>query len=116
MDLRHFNGNKTFLSDFRLDDFKNLDYYAYSTTSNFFEAHAEHNFGGFFLNKIPLIRKLRLQEIAGVHFLHTAQLDRYFEFSVGVEKLHLLRAEIFTSLANGKKGTIGFLFGLKTAF
>ncbi len=115
-DLRHFNGNKTFLSDFRRDDFKNLDYYAYSTSGSFFEGHVEHNFGGFFLNKIPFIRKMRLQEIAGVHFLHTEALDRYFEFSVGVEKLNLIRAELFTSLANGKKGTIGFLFGLKSVF
>ncbi len=115
-DLRHFNGNKTFLSDFRLNDFKNLDYYSYSTNGSFVELHAEENFGGFFLNKIPLIRKLKLQEVAGVHFLHTNTLDRYFEFSAGVEKLGFFRAEVYTSLMNGKKGTVGFLFGFKTSF
>ncbi|MBL0103936.1 MAG: hypothetical protein IPP51_09380 [Bacteroidetes bacterium] len=47
-DYIHFNGNKTFLSDFRLAEYKNLDYYTYSTSRWAMEAHAEHNFGGFF--------------------------------------------------------------------
>jgi hypothetical protein len=115
-DLRHFNGNKTWISAFRMNDFKNLDYYTYSTTGNFLELHAEENFGGFFLNKIPLIRLLKLREIASVHFLHTDILDRYIELSAGVEKLGFLRAEVFTSFMNGKKGTFGFLFGIKTTF
>ena len=112
-DLKHFSGNKTWFSDFRLNDFKNLDYYTYSTTGSYAEVHAEENFGGFFLNKIPLIRKLKLQEIAGVHFLHTEALDQYFEFSLGFEKLGLIRAELFTSLTDGRKGTVGFLIGIK---
>ncbi len=115
-DLKHFNGNKTWFSDFRINDFKNLDYYQYSTAGAFLEIHAEENFGGFFLNKIPLIRKLKLREIAGFHFLHTESLDRYAEFSVGVEKLGIFRAEFYTSLTDGKKGTIGFLVGLKRVF
>ncbi len=115
-DLKHFNGNKTWFSDFRLNDFKNLDYYEYSTNGPYIEVHAEENFGGFLLNKIPIIRKLKLQEIASVHYLHTDILDQYFEFSLGVEKLGLLRAEIFTSLTNGNKGTIGFLLGIKKTF
>ena len=115
-DLKHFSGNKTWFSDFRINDFKNLDYYAYSTDGPYIEVHAEENFGGFVLNKIPLIRKLKLREIAGVHYLHTDKLDQYFEFSIGVEKLGLLRAELFTSLINGFKGTIGFLFGIKKTF
>lgn len=113
-DYNHFNGNKTWFSDFRINDFKNLDYYTYSTTDSYIELHAEENFGGFFLNKFPLIRKLKLQEIAGIHFLHTKQLDRYFEFSIGIEKLGIFRAEIFTSMTNGKRGTTGFLIGIKT--
>ena len=115
-DLKHFNGNKTWFSDFRLNDFKNLDYYEYSTSGPYIEVHAEENFGGFLLNKIPIIRKLKLQEIASVHYLHTDIVDQYFEFSLGVEKLGLLRAEIFTSLTNGNKGTIGFLLGIKKTF
>lgn len=114
-DLKHFNGNKTLFSDFRINDFKNLDYYAYSTISPFYELHAEENFGGFFLNKIPLIRKLKLREIAGIHFLHTNQLDKYLEISAGIEKLGIFRAELFTSFTDNKRGPIGFLIGIKTS-
>jgi hypothetical protein len=112
-DIKHFNGNKTWFSDFRINDFKNLDYYTYSTAGSFIELHGEENFGGFILNKIPIIRKLKLQEIAGIHYLHTEALDNYFDFSIGVEKLGFIRAELFTSLMNGKKGTVGFLIGFK---
>ncbi len=115
-DLKHFNGNKTWFSDFRINDFKNLDYYTYSTAGSYIELHGEENFGGFILNKIPLIRKLKLREIAGVHYLHTEELENYFDFSIGVEKLNFIRAELFTSLMNGKKGTIGFLIGIKKSF
>jgi hypothetical protein len=115
-DLIHFSGNKTWFSDFAIDDFKNLDYYKNSTANQYIQVHAEQNFGGFFLNKIPIIRKLKLQEIAGVHFLHTKELDQYYDFSIGVEKLGVFRVELFTSLTDGKKGTVGFLFGLKQVF
>lgn len=115
-DLKHFNANKTLFSDFKIDDFKNLDYYTNSTIGPYIEAHVEENFGGFVLNKIPFIRKFKLQEIAGFHYLHTDKLDQYIELSIGVEKLGLLRAELFTSLINGRKGTFGFLFGIKKTF
>ena len=116
MDASHFNGNKTFFSGFRLNDFKLLDYYQYSTTDPFVEVHAEHNFSGFILNKIPLVRKLKLSEIAGFHFLHTELLKSYAEFSVGLEKLNVLRIDFVTSFAAGKKVSAGFVFGLKGVF
>ena len=115
-DLKHFNGNKTWFSDFKIQDFKNLDYYTYSTDGVYIEAHVEENFGGFLLNKLPIIRKLKLREIASVHFLHTDKLNQYLEFSIGVEKLGFIRAEVFGSLTNGNKGAIGFLFGIKRTF
>jgi hypothetical protein len=115
-DLKHFNGNKTWFSSFRIDDFKNLEYYTYSTSGPFYELHGEHNFGGFILNKIPLLRKLRLQEIAGVHFLHTRRLNSYCEVSLGIEKLGIIRAELFTSFADGKRSSVGFIVGIKTTF
>jgi hypothetical protein len=115
-DVIHFSGNKTWFSDFSLDNFKNLDYYKYSTTDEYIQVHAEQNFGGFILNKIPFIRKLKLQEVAGVHFLHTKQLNQYYDFSIGVEKLGVFRVELYTSLVDGEKGTVGFLFGLRQSF
>src|SRR6185369_4265374 len=114
----HFNGNQTFISGFGLTDFKLLNYYQYSTTDPFIEAHAEQNFGGFILNKIPVIRKLKLNEIAGFHYLHPEHsvLKNYYEFSFGIEKLNVFRIDFVTSFADGKKASTGFVFGIKGVF
>lgn len=113
MDYSHFLGNKTWLSGFKLAEFKNLDYYTYSTNKSSLEGHAELNLGGFLLNKIPFIRKFKLNEIAGFHYLSTDVLKNYMEFTIGVEKFGTFRVELFTSLYDGRKSTIGFLFGIK---
>lgn len=112
-DYIHFNGNKTALSNFNLDEFRNLPHYDFSTSNYGMEIHAEQNFGGFFLNKIPLIRKLKLREIVGFHFLRTDLLSNYMEFSAGVEKIGLLRFEVYTSLNDGKRGNFGIMVGSK---
>lgn len=89
IDYKHFNGNATFLSDSRnyMSTFQLLDYYTYSTQSNFAQLHYEHNFNGFILNKIPLIKRLGFTEIIGAHVLYTEQLKPYTEFSVGLDNL-----------------------------
>lgn len=112
-DYLHFNGNKTALSNFNLDEFKNLPYYTFSTDNYGMEVHAEQNFGGFFLNKLPLIRKLKLKEIVGFHYLKTDLLNNYMEFTAGVEKIGILRFEVYTSLNDGKRGNFGIMVGSK---
>lgn len=116
IDYIHFNGNKTIVSGFALNDFKLLDYYRFSTSDPFIEAHVENNFKGFILNKIPLIRKLKLGEIAGFHYLHTSVQKNYVEFSVGIEKLNVLRIDFVTSFADGNKVKSGVVFGIKGVF
>ena len=64
-----------------------LPYYQYSTTASFVEAHAEHHFNGYILNRIPLIKKLKWQLVGGVHYLHTNNLSHHTELSVGVERV-----------------------------
>jgi hypothetical protein len=113
MDYHHFNGNKTSFSTFGLNDFQLLDYYSPSTNDEFIEAHGEYNFGGFILNKIPLIRKLKLNEIAGVHYFRTPFVNNYFETSFGLEKLGFIRADFVLGFNENKKVSTGFIFGLK---
>jgi len=113
MDVHHFNGNKTFFTNFKLDQFRNLDYYRESTLSDYVQIHAEHNFGGFLLNKIPYIRKLKLNEFAGLHYLTKWSLNHYTEISLGIEKLNFIRLEVYTSFVENKMGPIGFVFGIR---
>ncbi|RYZ25666.1 MAG: carboxypeptidase-like regulatory domain-containing protein [Chitinophagaceae bacterium] len=53
----------------------------------FYEGHFVHEFNGFLLNKIPLLKKLKLREIAGTGFLFTQERNlRYAELFAGIER------------------------------
>ena len=85
VDRQHFNGNETIIFDPENSNrFYNLPYYERSTNEAYFEGHAEHNFRGWILGKIPLINKLNFNLIAGAHILSTQDASLYREFSVGL--------------------------------
>lgn len=53
----------------------------------FYEGHLVHEFNGFLLNKIPLLKKLKLREIAGAGFLVTTERNlKYAELFTGIER------------------------------
>lgn len=86
-DYKQFRGGQPFVFDSSLGSFHYLNYYLYSTNRNYVEGHFEHNFGGYFLNRLPLFRKLRLEEIVGGSFLTQRILSNYHEFYFGIKKL-----------------------------
>lgn len=109
MDYNHFNGNQTIFSSFNINTFQLLPYYTYSTTGPFAELHFEHNFQGFIFNKLPLIRKLKLDEIIGISYLTTNTLPQYFEAYAGISKLGTLRFEVVGSYSKEQ----GYMRGLR---
>ncbi len=112
MDYTHFDGNQTIFSSFRISDFQLLDYYKYSTTGPFVEAHFEHNFQSFILNKLPLLRKLKLDEIVGVNYLNTNTLPSYVEFYAGISKLLAFRLEAVESYSSNQSPMTGIRLGI----
>jgi hypothetical protein len=53
---------------------------------NFLEGHYVHEFNGAILNKIPLLKKLKLREVAGGGLLYAPERNlRYFEYFAGIE-------------------------------
>ncbi|MCS6917690.1 MAG: DUF5686 and carboxypeptidase regulatory-like domain-containing protein [Chitinophagales bacterium] len=86
LDFKHFPGNQTLAGINWSQGYQLLPYYAYSSNSWWAQAHYEQHWGGFFMNKIPFIRKLKLQEVTGLHFLATDAL-RYGELAVGLENV-----------------------------
>ena len=113
MDYYHFSGNKTVFSNFDFSDFQLLDYYTYSTKDYFAEAHYEHDFSGFILNKFPLLRKLKLSELAGAHYLYTEKRNNYTEVFFGIEKFNIARADFVMAYSKEGKLATGFRIGLK---
>ncbi|MGN6604020.1 MAG: DUF5686 and carboxypeptidase regulatory-like domain-containing protein [Ginsengibacter sp.] len=54
----------------------------------FYEAHYVHNFNGAIINKIPLLKKLQLREVAGGGFLIAPERNlRYMEGFAGIERV-----------------------------
>ena len=85
-DLFHYKGNETYVHFEGYEAFYLMPYYRFASTASYIEAHWEHNFNGFLLNKIPLIRKLRFDEYVGLHGLYQMNNNPYVELNVGLEK------------------------------
>lgn len=87
-DWKHFRANQSIVFDPDERNFQFLDFYIFNTTRQYFEAHFQHNFGSFFLSKIPLLRKLKLEEIIGSAYLSSPEKRNYNEFYFGVKRLN----------------------------
>lgn len=118
MDYKHFNGNQTLLAnnDY-LNSFKLLPYYTYSTKNWYAEAHGEHHFNGFIFNKIPLLKKTRIQEVVGGHALFNDKADQYYEVNFGLEHiLQVIRLDYVLGYGPKNSFNQGFLIGLGLEF
>jgi hypothetical protein len=100
IDYRHFSGNQVLFYQGGINKFLLLDYYRFSTGDKYLEGHLEHNFSGLVTNMIPLIRKLKLQEIINVNYLSTPTLKNYTELGVGFQTNIGLRVMYGTSFNN----------------
>ena len=111
IDYRHFAGNQTLLTG-SFDQFQLLDYYRFSTSRSFLEAHYDHHFNGFIFNKVPLFRRLKLQEVVSLNYLTTPQAGHYVELGAGIEHLvKVLRVDFYTALQSGQQLGTGFRVG-----
>ncbi len=131
IDYKHFSGNQTLFlmnrenSDVpgistrtNMTEFHGLSYYDYSTNDRYLEIHASHNFRGFFIGKIPLLRKTKIYEVAGINALYTPGKN-YMEAFVGADKLlKFFRFDVGTSFQNtaSKKLDLFYRFGFRLSF
>ena len=118
VDYQHFNGNQTQIgSGSYLNVFNNLPYYTASTNDSYLELHAEHDFNGFLLGRIPLLKKLNFNLILGAHALATPNNNPYQEYSIGLDnigwgKFRFLRLDYVRSYQSGFQSD-AIIFGLK---
>lgn len=119
VDFQHFNGNRSYVTvrDY-MDSFFLLPYYDLSTNNSYFEGHIEHNFNGWIMNKLPLLKKLNAHLIVSGKLLATEGNSPYSEFGValgnlGIKKVRFLRVGYAQSHFNGvvERGlNIGLVF------
>lgn len=119
MDYYHPNGNQTHIgtTSTYLNTFNNLPYYALSTNTSYFEMHAEHDFKGYILSRVPLLNKLNYNLVVGAHLFTTENQKPYQEYSIGIDnigfkKFRFLRVDYVRSYQNGYLGD-AIIFGLK---
>lgn len=117
MDFHHFNGNqlRATMGNY-LNSFNNLPYYNYSTNKSYGELHAQHNFKGFIMNKIPLLNKLNLNLVLGAHALSAESIKPYQEYNIGFDnigwgKFRFLRLDYVRSYQSGFVSDV-FVFGV----
>lgn len=93
--------------------------------NRFYQGNLVHEFNGALINKIPLFKKLKLQEIAGGGILIAPERDlRYAEFFAGIERVFKwpfnpltrlkLGVYVVTSVANKYNNPVQFKVGLTT--
>lgn len=91
----------------------------------FYQGHIVHEFNGALINKIPLLKKLQLREIAGGGILYAPERNlKYFELFAGVERVFKwpfnpltkfkIGAYVVGSAANKFSNPIQFKVGLTT--
>ncbi|MBC7744172.1 MAG: carboxypeptidase-like regulatory domain-containing protein [Flavobacterium sp.] len=106
-DYKHFIGTQSLGFVSKINTFLFLDYYRFSTADKYFEGHVEHNFSGFITNKLPLLRKLKLQELAGFNHLGTSSFKNYNEVYFGLQYLNF-KGLYGISFQRGKQADKGF--------
>lgn len=88
-DYYHFMGNQTHIGNpaqYR-NQFLLLNYYTHSSVGEFAEVHLEHNFNGFLLSKMPLLKRLEWKLAAGAKLLKSSERDLYTEYHVGIDNI-----------------------------
>lgn len=91
----------------------------------FYQAHLVHEFNGFFINKVPLLKKLGLREVGGGGFLIAPERNlRYAEAFAGVERVFKwpfnplskfkLGVYVVGSVANQFNNAVQFKVGITT--
>lgn len=91
----------------------------------FYEGHIVHDFNGAIINKVPLLRHLRLREVAGAGFLVAPERDlRYGELFTGIERIFKwpfnpltkfkLGVYVVGSMANQFRNPVQFKIGVTT--
>ncbi|ACT94294.1 DUF5686 and carboxypeptidase regulatory-like domain-containing protein [Dyadobacter fermentans] len=113
-DYQHFAGNRFF---FQLGDpvgtFRMLDYYQYSTSRKFFEAHILSELRQFLLTQITWLRIMGVKENFFLHYLATPDSNNYTELGYGLDIgiRFPLRLEVVNSFEGFKYKSTAFRVG-----
>ena len=121
-DYKHFNGNQTIFipvegtteisigggsnsdSENKSILFHSLNYYSNSTNGSYIAVNYTHHFNGWIINKIPFLRRSKIQTLAGINFLYTEEKKEYTELYLGFEHIFkMMRIDFVSRYYKGEK-------------
>ena len=91
----------------------------------FYEGHYVHEFNGAIINRIPLLKQLKLREVGGAGFLLAperglryaetfAGIERVFKWPFNMESKFKLGVYVVASVANQFRNAVQFKIGVTT--
>jgi hypothetical protein len=115
-DFKHFGGNRTIFSNFGpASNYRFMDYYKYSTSSNFISGIAHYQFRKFLLTQLPMLRFSGVRENIFLNYLKTENSPHYTEIGYSLDNLfRIFRLELGVAFENGNYLRSGPLFGIAT--
>ena len=89
MDYFHFSADQNYVGhkSTYISRYLKLEPYRFSTADSFFSGHFQHNFDGYLLDKIPLVRRLGFSLAGGYKYLITTDNPYYQELHIGIDKI-----------------------------
>lgn len=113
LDYYHFAGNRSTMTVFIPDALQLLSYYNLSTDDQIIEAHYEHHFNGFFINKIPFVRKSRIQTVFSFNYVNTPSINSYYELGLSLEHIFkIARVGYYLAYQDGEQSLVGLRIGV----
>jgi hypothetical protein len=105
LDYKHFNGNLLFTMDG--SDFRNLDYYRYSSDENYMTWFNEFRPNKFILSSLPFVAKRGIKE----YVFHNLLVNPYIthqEVGYGISLLNIVKFEVLGDFNNGNFNQFSF--------
>jgi hypothetical protein len=112
LEFKHFEGNQTLWARGDLANFQLLDYYFFSTTRPYATAHWQHHFNGALFSRIPLLQKLKWQEVLTCNYLYQDLAGHYVEAGIGIEHIFkLMRVDFYWAFLQSENYARGLRIG-----
>lgn len=117
MDYKHFQGNRTwFVTADPVGTYRLMDYYANSTSREYFSANTHYHFRKFLVTRIPKVRLLGITENVFVNYLASPTSRNYTEVGYGIDGiLRILRLEVAAAFQDGQYLNYGFRVGIASS-
>lgn len=116
MDYAHFGGNRTlFTSMGTVGNYRFLDYYDFSTQSNYISGLIHYQFRKLLFTQLPILRFSGVKENLFLNYLKTEYSPHYWELGYTLDNLfRVFRVEMGAGFENGKYSRGGLRLGVAT--